>query len=177
MYDHKVFFPLFSWNVHRLESLLKRKSLSGYRLVAVKGWRLFFAKSSEKEREYFVYVSPAFEKHDRFLMEYYCAERAYALRKSPLTKGKQTVFEVDERKKDALYPPLYRSRDWHYGKYYAQAAAVAALFTALPILCALFSPERLLWILSGIEAVSFLYFLFCAVFFGIKARKSDIPQK
>ena len=177
-FDKRIFFPVFTWNVHRLEKRLTKESSEGYRLVSGTGWNMYFKKTDPKERLYIAYCSPFLAKPDRFLDEYICDENAYQLRKSPLKKGSKLfyfIFEVDERKKDRLFHLIYQSRDHFYFKHYTLMLIVNSIFSTIMALLGMIPSNEshgflILFILSGVFFLKnlFLFLFFC---FKMKAYK------
>lgn len=179
-YEKTIIFPVFSWNVHRLEKRLKTESSEGFRLAAGKGWKLYFDKAIAKERDYFVYESPLLAKPDRFLAEYFSIENAYHLRKSPLKRDNRlffNIFEVDERKKDDLFQYIYQSRDHFYFGYYTKALIVNSVFCAVTATLEMIpsAKEPALFVFLILACIFILKNLFCVLFFGFRMNAYKKP--
>ena len=134
----KIFRPFAIWQIPQIEKWLKIQAESGLKLVDYKNCKFIFAKCPEKTREYFVYISPAFQRRDDFLEEFHFLKKLYSKGKSNLNKAKRSISEVDLRKIDNNYA-LYRlSRNSHYQKYYVTMLIIST------ILCVAFFPPVLL---------------------------------
>ena len=126
-----IFYPFIKWYPNRIERWLKKKSENGYKLVGISGCRFTFVQTYPREREYYIYSSPLFNKYDKFISEYYSARDRYSLKKSEINKGLNFAFEVDINKIDKDFYSYRLTRNKHYSRYYYK-------FLLFGLLCSIF---------------------------------------